>query len=163
MTQRFDPSLIHALTAGSAASTPATPGASTVAALVDEAICRAVDFIAGGDRRSARVNVTVNGGGFNDFAWILLDTFTPKGASEPHYTARTNDIDLMCATPPSFHIDNADPGEVHEKAAAYLAKTFEGKDITVRVFCTEGSVAEPTVTATSTNPEFVEETTPDIA
>jgi hypothetical protein len=160
MTQRFDPSLIHALTAG-ASSVPSTPGGTTVAALADEAICRAVDFIAGGDNRSARVNVTVNGGGFNDFAWILLDTWTPEGSDEPHYTARTNDIDLMCAAPPSFHVASPDPAEVHEQAAAFLTKQFEGKDITVRVFRTERSVSEPTEVATSATGTFVEETIPD--
>lgn len=161
MTQRFDPSLIHALTTG-ASSVPSTPGGTSVAALVDEAVCRAVDFIAGGDRRSARVNVTVNGGGSNDFAWILLDTCTPQGSSEPHYTARTNDIDLFAATPPSFDVANPDPAEVHEQAAAFLTSRFDGKDITIRVFRTEGSIAEPTEVATSATGTFVEETTPDL-
>jgi hypothetical protein len=161
MSQRFDPSLINALTSG-ASSAPAVPGRTTVAALVDEAICRAVDFIAGGDHRSARVNVTVNGGGFNDFAWILLDTFTPQGSTELHYTARTNDIDLMCATPPSFHADSADPADIHEQAAAFLAAKFDGKDITVRVFRTERSHSEPTEIATSETGVFTEEVVPDL-
>jgi hypothetical protein len=150
MTQRFDPSLINLLTTGNA-SAAATNGPSDVASLVDEAVCRAIDWIAGGDHRSARVCVENT----KDRTWILLDVYTPQGG-DVTYAARTNDMDLMCGAPPSFHVDNTDPAVVHEASAQFLTAKYDGQDIRILVFRTEGSSSEPVEEATSASGTFRE-------
>jgi hypothetical protein len=151
MTQRFDPSLINLLATGTG-SAPVATGRTEVASLIDEAVNRVVDWIAGGDRRSARVCVDAG----NDRTWILLDTYTPQGSSELHYTARTNDMDLFVATPPTFHVTDTDPGAVHTACSEFLVLKYAGMDLTVRIFRTEGNRQEPIEEATSSNGAFRE-------
>lgn len=148
MNQRFDPSLIHLL--ATTGSVPAVTGRSNVASLVDEAVCRAVDWIAGGDRRSARVCAEHG----SDRTWILFDVYTHEGSEK--YSARTNDMDFMVGYPPSFHSDDTDPGVVHEAAAVFLTSKYDGKDIRILLFRSEGSSQEQVEEATSETGSFRE-------
>jgi len=147
--RRFDPNLIALLASG---SVPATSAPASQTDLFAEALTRVVDWVAGGDKRSGRVNVTSG----SDFAWILVDQWTPEGSNELHFTARTNDLDLFAACPPSFHVADPNPGVVHEQAAAFLAGKFAGKDVEVKVFRSEGSRSEPVERASTDRPEFRE-------
>jgi hypothetical protein len=151
MTNRFDPSLIALLAGG---GTPTTDASKTDGTnLLDEAVTLVVDFIAGGDNRSGRICVEHG----NDRTWLLLDQYTPSDSDTLHFTSRTNDLDLMCGTPPSFHVADPDPGVVHEQSVAFFNEKFAGKDVRILVFRQEGSRSEPNLEATTATGAFREQ------
>jgi hypothetical protein len=96
-----------------------------VTSLFSASIAALVDIVVSGRARSARIRFTdPNGPAHSNFWWISVDKIEGAQHEEPKLFAATNDLDLMCGAPPSFHksVAMSSASELVDAAVAFLTE-----------------------------------------
>jgi hypothetical protein len=138
--------------------------------LFSASISALVDIVVSGRARSARIRYTdPNGQSFRNFWWISVDQVAGSQNEEPKLFAATNDLDLMCGAPPSFHksVPLSSASELVDAAVAFLTEklgTAAKVDILLQADAPMGQPAIPAYVGNSDDgfENLMEQSVPDI-
>lgn len=121
-----------------------------VTSLFSASIAALVDIVNGGRARSARIRFTdPTGPSLSNFWWISVDKIEGAQHEEPKLYAATNDIDLMCGAPPSFHksVAASSASELVDAAVVFLTEKL-GKAARVEILLqADAAAGQPRIPA----------------
>jgi hypothetical protein len=138
--------------------------------LFTASISALVDVVVSGRARSARIRYTdPNGPSLRNFWWISVDKIETAQHEEPKLFAATNDLDLMCGAPPSFHksVPLSSASELVDATVAFLTEklgTAAKVDILLQADAPLGQPAIPAYVGNSDDgfENLMEQSVPDI-